>query len=157
MHEDELWTPLALLKAKDIYVSDLFAYNHFIRENSIMHSKELLKKRKESLGIICPILFSEYRKFPPQVTKYLKDRCVNLYLQTMAIDRHTITPSLKSKLYLLSNACRIKTISKALLFFLSSHFYCVIHDIFTALPVPLTQSNSSKKKKRTSSTSEFSS
>lgn len=56
IHEDELWTPVALSKAKRVFISDIPFYNYRQREDSIMHTLNK-NKRIESLVYIANKLF----------------------------------------------------------------------------------------------------
>jgi len=82
LHEDELWMPIALLKAETIYVSDIYFYYHYVRKGSIMHSKNY-ERSAESTLTVCKHLNEEYKKYPNPVTKHLRDRMAMLFLRSV--------------------------------------------------------------------------
>ena len=51
LHEDELWTPMCLLKAKRVGTLDCYYYNYIIRENSITQKKNKTKNGIDLLRI----------------------------------------------------------------------------------------------------------
>jgi len=79
LHEDELWTPVALLKAETIYISDIYFYYHYVRSGSIMHSKNY-EKSARSLITVCDKLMEEYHKYPVEATVHLRNRVAMLYM-----------------------------------------------------------------------------
>ena len=82
LHEDELWTPLVLLKAQTIYASNISFYNHFQREDSIMHSYDS-EKSGQSKIIVFKILMKEFGNYPRSMTKAMRDRAAMLYLMAV--------------------------------------------------------------------------
>ncbi|MBO5569403.1 MAG: glycosyltransferase family 2 protein [Clostridia bacterium] len=82
LHEDELWMPIALLKADSIFVSDIYFYYHFIRQGSIMHSQNY-ERSAESTLIVCERLIEEYQQYPKGEIRYLRDRLAMLYMRAL--------------------------------------------------------------------------
>ena len=120
-HEDELWTPQILSKAKTVYVSDVVYYHYVRRENSITTIKDktqngidLIESCKELLEI-----FKECNDF--KLKRMMDNHIAMLYMKAMCrgklyrkeyknlIDRrfpirntYTFFDKLKSVLFLIS-------------------------------------------------------
>lgn len=124
LHEDELWTPIALLKAKTIYISDIYFYYHYIRTGSIMHSSNY-QRSAESTLIVCEKLIEEYQFYPEEQIKYLKDRiamlCMRAFPQLKTADS-AIEKFGRTMPWNYSISWRQKT--KAMLFAISPNLYC---------------------------------
>jgi glycosyltransferase involved in cell wall biosynthesis len=86
-HEDELFTPQALLKAKKVMSLDNLFYNYIIRENSIT-TKPNQTKNAEDILSTCKTLEEVYIKISDSELKaLLNDHLVNLYLNIFQVAR----------------------------------------------------------------------
>lgn len=126
IHEDELWMPIALLKAETIYVSDIFFYYHFIRTGSIMHSPNYKYSASCTLKI-CRILDKEFTMYSRDEVRWMRNRLAMLFLRAI--------PQLKdSSIYIknfkrdfpLKNAVTARQVIKSTLYYLSPGLYCKI-------------------------------
>lgn len=118
LHEDELWTPILLLKAERVYYSGIYFYNHFERSGSIMHSKNH-DRRVASVMKICQQLQQIYGEYPKEETTYLRDRMSMIYLSTARYVnnvREYIAPL--GRAFPMKNARKLRTLCKSVLFFL---------------------------------------
>lgn len=124
LHEDELWMPVALLKAKTIYVSDIYFYYHYVRSGSIMHSKNYERSAKSTLTV-CKLLNIEYQNYPKALTRNLRDRMAMLFMRAV--------PQLESpdgaikefgRGFALRNSGSVKQKLKAVYFALVPKLYC---------------------------------
>ena len=124
LHEDELWMPCILLKAKSVLITDVYFYFHFVRIGSIMHSNNFIESAKSTL-IICKLLSEEYECFPNSVTKHLRDRLAMLYLRAIPqLGTTDIAIHEFGRFFALKNSFSIKQKIKALCFFISPKLYC---------------------------------
>jgi len=51
LHEDELWTPIAYLRANSVIATDFVHYNYFVREGSLTQSKNAIKQGESKILI----------------------------------------------------------------------------------------------------------
>lgn len=128
LHEDEQFTPRALLLAKSVVYTKLEFYHYIIRENSIT---TLTDKRKNCADIYstCIELESIYRALPDcKLKRRLLSYCVNLYLSVYAAGNiYRYDKSYTHRMFVLRNAKKIKTFIKALVFVVSPTIYCKIN------------------------------
>ncbi len=82
LHEDEMWMPVALLRAETIYVSDIYFYYHFIRNGSIMHSRNYERSAESTITVV-EGLIEEYKHYNKSDIKYLRDRLAMLYMRAL--------------------------------------------------------------------------
>lgn len=87
LHEDELWTPQVVLKAKTIFTSD-YAYYHYIkRENSITTKKD---KSKNGIDLIeiCKELDSLLKRINDQeLYRLMNNHIAMVYMKAMSIGK----------------------------------------------------------------------
>lgn len=126
IHEDELWTPCVLLKAKTVFYMDEFFYNHYVREGSIMHSGNIEKSAINTIQV-CMKLREIYEEYPKKQIKYLRDRLAMLYLRAIPY-----YPCYKQLIELFGRGFPMKYASskknrvKSLLYFVTPRGYCFI-------------------------------
>lgn len=128
LHEDELWTPQVLIKAKRICWINIPFYYHRIREGSIMHSSNY-DKRTESIIIICKkllILFSNNKTID---LRYLRDRMVMIYLSIVPVVNDPHNYKLKmGHFFTIKNMRFINTSLKSIMFTISADLYKRIYN-----------------------------
>ncbi len=131
LHEDEQFTPRALLAAELIVYSGFPFYHYQIREGSITSQKDL-RKNAEDFYQTALELKSEYEKIDNRkLRKYLLDSLVVKYLSLCQQGKLYQYKNMKfPKKFILQNAMRPKTKFKALLFCLSPLFYWQINHLF---------------------------
>ena len=79
-HEDELFTPRAYLKARNVISSGIVFYNYVIRDNSITTKTDKTKNARDVIQIV-KTLEKEYAALEDETLKnLLNDHLVNLYL-----------------------------------------------------------------------------
>lgn len=124
IHEDELWTPLALLKAKNIYVSDIYFYYHYIRKSSIMHSSKKEYSASSTLQV-CKLLNEEFNKHTGDEVKWLRNRLAMLFLRAMPqLDRPSSYVQSFQRRFPLKNAKTPRQRFKSMMYFISPVLYC---------------------------------
>lgn len=129
-HEDEQFTPRALLKAKKVIYSDIAHYHYVLRENSIMTSSD---KRKNAIDLFntCLELEEEYNKISDNILKdYLLDSLVNKYLSLYQMGAlYKYGEDFIHKEFIRKNAKLTKTKFKACLLCFSPVLYWYVNDI----------------------------
>lgn len=126
LHEDELWTPQILLNASTIYYTGLNIYYHFMREGSIMHSKNWTKSGESDL-IVSRELLKIYDNSNRDDLLYLRDHMVDTYLQSIWKISNFSQMNPWPRLAPLHNSYYLKTVLKSLLFTISPKLYLIIH------------------------------
>ena len=126
IHEDELWTPSVLLKAKKVFVSDIYFYYHYHRENSINLSKDW-DKHGENYYIVVKELAELFKPLKKGYARRLREQMVILYLQAFCFMNNRTHMDFKPK-FLFSNSYSFKTVLKVLLFTLSSDLYVKLYN-----------------------------
>lgn len=129
IHEDELWTPMVLTQAKNVYFTDEYFYYHYIREGSITRSGNW-----NYSGINYMIVVGHLNKIldslPKKDYKVIRNQCVILYLQAYCmLDDNREYASMLSKKWLLKNSFDLRTKIKSFLFALSPKFYTTLHSL----------------------------
>lgn len=83
LHEDELWTPVALCKAERVVVTDIDFYRYRQRDHSIMTSLRKKKRIRDLLFIADQLIHFAERELPEpadrEVKSWLYSRCYLLY------------------------------------------------------------------------------
>lgn len=126
LHEDELWMPIALLNAETIYISDIYFYYHYIRKGSIMHSGNY-QRSAESTITVCRILNEEFRKYPKESTKFLKNRLSMLYMRALPqIENPDLIIKEFGRSFPLKNCCTLRQRFKSIGFTMNPMQYCMI-------------------------------
>lgn len=127
IHEDELWTPSVLIRAKDIYYSDVYFYYHYMRAGSITRSSNF-----EQSGMNLLIVTTELKKLLAKCDiegiEIIRDKMVTLYLQAICLVNDYSGYILSTK-YLRRNAFLSKTKIKIALFSVSPKLYLMIHKL----------------------------
>lgn len=129
-HEDEEFTPRALLQAQSVVNTGERYYHYVIRENSIMTKKD---KRKNAVDLfaICQSLSLIYDKLDDSEFKlYLKDSLVNKYLSLFQEGRlYQYGSEYLHKDFVVKNAYKKRTKKKAFLYNLSPRLYWYINTV----------------------------
>lgn len=128
LHEDELWTPQLLLKARSIYYSNLNVYFHYMRDGSIMHSSNMEKSGKSDL-FITETLRKIFDKSGRNDLQYLRDHMADTYLQAVWKVPDFFELTKWDRITPLRNSHYFKTCVKSLLYFLSPKLYLVLHNL----------------------------
>ena len=130
LHEDEEFTPRALLLANSIIVSDVCFYHYILREDSITTQKD---KRKNAIDLfsICCELESLYNKlYNDELKKYLIDSLACKYLSLFQEGRlYQYGKNFLHKEFVKRNAKLNKTKFKAHLYCLSPRLYYKINKV----------------------------
>lgn len=126
IHEDELWMPMALLKAKTIYVSNIYFYYHFMRTGSIMHSSNYEYGALCTLKI-CTILDKEFAMYESGEVRWMRNRLAMLFLRAIPQlkDPFVYIKNFK-KDFPLKNAVTARQVIKSILYYLSPVLYCKV-------------------------------
>lgn len=130
LHEDEQFTPRAVLKANSIINSGYCAYHYVVRENSIMTFSDKRKNIKD-FHDTCIELEQYYINIQDKtVREYLLDSLVGKYLSIYASGRM----SRYGKEYIYKDFVKKYAFSdtnkkKSFLFRLSPTLYCFIHEL----------------------------
>jgi glycosyltransferase involved in cell wall biosynthesis len=126
IHEDELWMPIALLRADTIYITNIYFYFHFMRDSSIMHSSNYEYSAISTLKI-CRMLDKELNLYPRKEVKWLRNRLAMLFLRAVPQLKNP-KPYIKAfrRNFPLSNAATSRQKIKSFLYFLSPGLYCEI-------------------------------
>lgn len=129
-HEDEEFTPRALLVANSIINTGKAFYHYIIRDNSITTRKDK-RKNADDLFETCRTLFAYYDKLEDKVlAKYLKDSLVNKYLSIFQEGKlYQYGEDYLHKEFILENAYKRKTRIKARLYNISPKLYWYINRI----------------------------
>lgn len=130
LHEDEEFTPRALLKANSVIYTAVSYYHYEIREDSIT-TKADKRKNATDFWETCNYLLSIYNKLDDRKFKnYLNDSLVNKYLSIFQTGRlYRYGSEYLHKKFVLHNAYRSKTKIKALLYFVSPRLYWHINNL----------------------------
>ena len=130
LHEDEHFTPRALLKAKSVCYTGISFYHYVLREGSITKNKD---KRKNAHDLIETLyeLESIYRKIEDkEFKKLLLNSLAEKYFAMFLIaklDRYKKTYI--EKKFVLRNAKRLKTRIKALIFMVHPKIYAKLRAV----------------------------
>ncbi|MCD7883281.1 MAG: glycosyltransferase [Lachnospiraceae bacterium] len=126
IHEDELWTPSVLIKAERIYYSEIYFYNHYMRENSIMHSDNLKRSVNDTFEV-CLKLEKLYSGEKQSNTKILRNRMCILFLRA-ALRTDDLDDCLRQfgRNFAWVNAYTFKQRAKAFLFMISPNAYTLV-------------------------------
>ena len=129
LHEDEMWMPMVLLKAKSIYYCDVYFYCNYRRDGSITQSKENLIKGARDMCKICQELNETFQK-QPHKSKIFKDRMVTKVLETLceSQDLSYFVHHIK-RTYPIRNACTLRNYLKGAVYFISPNLYLKAHKI----------------------------
>lgn len=125
LHEDELWTPQAVMHADTIYLSD-YAYYHYIRHENSITGKKDKTKNGEDLIRICNRLDRLYGDLEPEELRKLMDNHIAmLYMKGVSRGRlYRRNNRVKiRRFYPLQKACLPKDRVKAVLFAVSLRLY----------------------------------
>lgn len=128
LHEDEEFTPRALMCASSVVVTGICFYHYIIRENSIMTKKDKRKNAKDLLSTAYE--YEELLKDYPdkQMKELIMDSLASKYLGIyQSGDLKRYGKEFLPKSFLLSNAHRKKTKMKVWLACISPRMYSFVH------------------------------
>ena len=127
LHEDQLWTPIILLNAKNIYCSEKYFYYNYVRQGSITHSGNRTRSGTD-LITVCSELQKELCKHSDaQNIEPLWDLVVRKYLEATVMLGKPVKDNRKiSRKTLLQHSYFDKTKKKARLFTLSPYLYIIV-------------------------------
>lgn len=125
IHEDELWTPVCFLKAKLIYVSDIYFYQHFERTGSIMNGSNNATKTT-SLLIVCEELNKIISDYDDDQVKFIKNRIAFLYLKAYVLSNKI---TMFQRNFPLQNARKTKMKIISVIFLISPKSYKILNQI----------------------------
>ena len=128
IHEDELWTPQIIMASNSIYYSNLNIYYHLMRSDSIMHSSKIEKSGNSDL-IVAEELYKIYKNNKNRDLDYLKDRCTNIFLQSVWKIPDFFKKNKIKRFVPFNNSYYLKTKIKALLFLMSPRLYRTLHKL----------------------------
>lgn len=124
LHEDELWTPQVYLVASKVVWMDYDFYYHYVRENSITHSKNKSRNAKDLISI-CFMLYKRYEKLDKENRRILNDYLCMLYLNAVFIGRIYDA----NKRFPLKTAYSLKNKIKSVFYGVSPRLYCKCNEI----------------------------
>lgn len=126
LHEDELWTPLCLLRSRTVGTLDCYFYNYVIREGSITQKKDKTKNGRDLLEISKMLDYEVKSVSDPELKKLLKNHIAMIYMKAVSrgnlwgtIDKKNI-----SRVFPINRACFFKDRLKSVLFFFTPYLYC---------------------------------
>ena len=128
LNEDDLWTPTLLLESTNIYYVDFFFYNHFIRNNSIMHGTES-DTLARNYFIVCKDL-EELFELNNRYSSIMKNHLASIFLQAVCLssDYKRYIKKFDRRMPI-KNAFFFKMKAKAFLYLLSPKLYRCVHKI----------------------------
>lgn len=118
LHEDELWTPQVYLHASKVAWIDYNFYYHYVRENSITHSKNKSRNAKDLINT-CYLLYKKYSLLKRTYRIVLCDYLCMLYLNAVYVGKIYTA----EKKFPLKTAYSIKNRLKALFYCISPYLY----------------------------------
>lgn len=122
LHEDELFTPQAFLLADNIYIYDKNFYMYRQRENSIMHSRNNLKRGRD-LIIVASELINKYKNIKDkELRKAVENKPFNL-IQIALIQHDVKKINNKLKAYLVKKSKTLKQFLLNLTLFINVGLY----------------------------------
>lgn len=130
LHEDDQFTPRALLKAEKVVVSNQLFYHYIIRENSITTRKDKRKNADDFYATCCELELIYKQISNKELKKYLLNSLADKYLslfQSGALYRYG--SAYLHKDLVVRNAKMKKTIIKSALYFISPKLYFKINQI----------------------------
>lgn len=129
LHEDEEFTPRALLKAQSIFCTGIAFYHYILRDNSITTKKD---KRKNAIDLFdtCCELEKVYEDIENKELKdFLLDSLVVKYLSLFQAGAlHKYGNKYLHKEFIKKNALKKRTKKKAILYCLSPRLYYWINE-----------------------------
>ena len=126
LHEDELWTPVLLLKASTVIDTPLIKYFHRERNDSITHSKQNEKKAKD-IFYICVKLSSMLKEYQDKDSRWLHDRLAMLYMNATYVGGEVLVQGkMIDRSFPLRYANSLKNRLKAVVFLISPLVYIKI-------------------------------
>lgn len=128
LHEDEEFSPRALLCAESVYVSDLCYYQYYIRENSITNQRDLYKNAKDLFATLMK-LEAVYDKEAEPLRSYLKESLLEkyLYMYAKANAYEKRFDDIRNKAFVKGKAKSLRNRLKVLLFCFNDKLYCRIN------------------------------
>ena len=127
VQEDELWTPTILLRANEIYYSDLFFYYNFVRKDSITHSTNRQLEGHDLLMVTLKDL-ELFRTLSISKAQVLTDKMVFNYLRAIClVDDFEEARAIMTARILRQYSYFRKTKCKSFLYSISPRLYLIIH------------------------------
>lgn len=128
LHEDEEFTPRAMLKAKSVACSGIAFYHYILRDNSITTKKDKRKNAKD-LFDTCIELESIYKRIEnKELRMYLLDSLAFKYLSLSQSGKiYQYGKKYIHKRFVIKNAFTKRTRIKAIIYCVSPRFYYVIN------------------------------
>lgn len=130
LHEDELWTPQVLLKAKTVGTTD-YAYYHYVRRDNSITTKK--NRTKNSIDIIntCKELEMIFNKLDDKLLRsLLNNHLAMLYMKAMTTGRmyENGKKNYIDRLYPIKKAYFWQEKLKSILFMMNLKLYSVINN-----------------------------
>lgn len=125
LHEDELWTPQILLKAKKVIDSNMNFYVHVDREGSITNNKDNTKNVQDLVNIVYSLEKTYNLNLSKKDSKILRDYLVTLYLNALNIGK-LLDKDTEYKVdykFLKRNVGTIRNLLKSILIFINKGLY----------------------------------
>ncbi|SHN02719.1 Glycosyltransferase involved in cell wall bisynthesis [Fibrobacter sp. UWR3] len=130
LHEDEQFTPRAILAAKSVVYSGIMHYGYEIRPESIMTKKDKSQNLMDfyETCLELEILYKRISDFTLQ--RFLRDSLVQKYLSIYQLGNlYKKSFPFSGKFFLLRNSKLLKTKMKSFVFFISPRLYCFINEM----------------------------
>ncbi|MGH2063294.1 glycosyltransferase [Aerococcus urinaeequi] len=125
LHEDELWTPQILLKAKKVIDSNMNFYVHVDREGSITNNKDNAKNVQDLVNVVYSLEKTYNLILSKKDSKILRDYLVTLYLNALNIGK-LLDKDSEYKVdykFLKRNARTFRNLLKSILMFIDKGLY----------------------------------
>ena len=127
-HEDEEFTPRALLKAKKVCTTEVFFYNYDIRENSITMKNDKRKNAEDLYNTFCELEVIYNNISNRKLRKYLLNSISDKYLSLYQSGRlYKYGEKYIHRRFVLNHAKLKKTKVKAFLYCVSPRLYYFIN------------------------------
>lgn len=127
-HEDEEFTPRALLCAKTVQTTDIFFYNYVVREESITTKKDKRKNAIDLYNSFCELekIYNDIQN--KQLKKYLLNSISDKYLSLYQVGKlYIYGEKYIHRLFILRHAKKTRTKLKAIIYFCSPKLYYFIN------------------------------
>ncbi len=127
LHEDVLWSPQVVYKAKRVYTSSLCIYHYVLRQNSISQ-KKVLKNGMDLLHICDRLDIFSGCIDDNEIKKYFLNYISMTYMKSVAVNLLAYNSTVKiDRFYPLKRVCFFKDYCKAAVFSLSPRLYTKIY------------------------------
>lgn len=129
LHEDELWTPNALLSAKTVYVGSDYFYHYVRHSNSITRSKDNTKNGLDLKQIAVKIDAMANKLSDNELKLLLREHAARLYMKAISVGK-LYRKEYKKKVersFPIKRARNLYDKFKAILFFANTKLYYTIN------------------------------